>query len=126
MSRTELFDRTKIAFDSEMANRIFKIVAVLSLIAAGFIGIKQAELTSCLADWNDVNNRIQSGRSVAADSDRQALDDMVGAIANSRDLPAASVKANIDQALLTYLKRRAFNDGQRAGNPLPGPPSAIC
>ncbi len=126
MTRQEFAETTKRWFDSAAVTRATKIVAIASLVAALTVGLKQAQLTSCLAHWNDVNISIQQSRSAAAESDRKALDDMVSAIANSRDLPPSQVKSAVDQALLTYLKRRAYADGERAGNPLPDPPSATC
>lgn len=120
---TQLQERTA-WLDSPGVTRLLKVVAILSLLLAVGVGVQQARLTSCLAAYNEASNLSSRARTEAAEADRKAVDDMVKAIAEARRAPDPA--GAVDQALGGYLQARAFADGQRAGNPLPGPPSQTC
>lgn len=109
--------------DSAAVTRVLKVIAILSLLASLFVGVRQYELTACLAAYNDANNKATAARSDAAASDRAALDSMVKAIADAYD---SGDRTATRKALNEYLVARARGDGQRQGNPLPAPPSQTC
>lgn len=116
---TELQKRTA-WLDSPGATRVLKLVAIVSLLLGLAVGVQQAQLTACLAAYTEAANVSSKARTEAAEGDRKALDDMVKSIAGAKD------SATVKDALSTYLQARAFADGQRASNPLPGPPSQTC
>lgn len=126
MTRQEAFERAVRWFDSPILTRVMQFVAIASLILAMFVGLRQFQLTNCLADWQDANVAIAQQRNAAAESDRKALDTLVSAIVNARSLPAAQARATVDNALDTYLRTRAYADGQRAASPLQSAPSVSC
>ncbi len=121
---TQALERTRNWLESPVTNRVFQIIAVVSLLIGLSVGVRQYQLTSCLATYNETTSQSTLLRSAAAEADRKAVDDMVRAIAEARRAPDPA--AAVDKALSGYLQARAFTDGQREGKPLPAPPSQTC
>lgn len=123
---TVVAERAKNWLDSESVTRLFKIVAIASLLASLFVGVKQYELTSCLATYNDASNANTQLRAAAAQEERENLDAMISTIAEAPTLPAAERPAAFQSALADYLQTRAYIDGKREVMPIPAPPSQTC
>lgn len=120
---TEVAAKAKKWLESPWMNTAFRVIAVVSLLLGFGVGIRQYELTECLAEYNEASNKATAARAEAAGSDRKALDDMVKAIADAYD---SGDRTATRKALNDYLVSRARGDGQRQGNPLPAPPSQTC
>lgn len=112
--------------DRRSTTRLLQIVALLSLIASLFVGVKQYELASCLASYNDRASTATGQRAEANASTNAAIDKMIRSIANTGLLPAAQRPTAVTMAFQTYLQSRAAADEQRKLNPLPAPPSETC
>lgn len=102
------------------------VVLVASFVSLGvswYTGAERAAYQRCQVAVNDNLIRSQQARALAAEQDRQAMDDLVAnvlAASETRD-PGASLAA-----LRDYLNARADADAQRAANPIPVPPSQTC
>lgn len=123
---TEVAVRTKAWLDSEGVTRLFKVVAMLSLLASLFVGVKQYELTSCLATYNDASNANSQARAQAAAEERSALDELISSIDEARSVPAANARTALDLAFREYAEQRARIEGKREVMPIPAPPSQTC
>ncbi|MGC4769191.1 hypothetical protein ACLQ25_09450 [Micromonospora sp. DT44] len=106
------------ALNSSAADMAVKVVAVVALTLSVYIGVQQRQLTQCLADYNEANNRSQAARYAAAEQDRRAQDVLFRSIAEQPRL-------GID-ALRQYNESRDQADAARRANPLPAPPSQRC
>jgi hypothetical protein len=123
---TVVAERAKNWLDNPAMDRVFKVIAVVSLLSALFVGVKQYELTACLATYNDASNANSQMRAAAAAEEREALDTMISAIAEVQTVPAASRQAAVAAAFQEYLRSRAYIDGKREVMPIPAPPSQTC
>lgn len=123
---TATAERMREALDSAWMTRLFKVIAIVSLLLALLTGVKQYQLASCLATYSDASNAWQRARSEATAQDRKATDDMVDAFANARGLAPAQARLAVERALSDYQRARAFTDGARSTSPIPEPPSAQC
>jgi hypothetical protein len=123
---TEVAERAKTWLDSEGVTRLFKVVAMLSLLASLFVGVQQYRLTACLATYNEASNANQQLRAQAAAEERGALDELISAIDEARSVPAGSARTALDLAFRTYAEERARIDGKREVMPIPAPPSQTC
>lgn len=123
---TVVAERAKNWLDSESVTRLFKVIAIVSLMASLFVGVKQYELTACLATYNDSSNANQQLRAGAAKEERDALDQWIAAVDEARRLPAANARAALDIAFDDYREERARIDGKREVMPIPAPPSQTC
>lgn len=103
------------AMGSVIADWVFRVIALISLLAATLVGAQQYRLASCLARYTEASNRSTAARAEAADADRQAQDAMYRAIAET---PGAG-----REALRQYLETRRQADAQRAAHPVPPPPT---
>lgn len=112
--------------DAPFVTRIIQIVAVLSLFLALFVGFRQHQLADCLAKYNDDQAASSGQRLIAAEQDRQALDEMVGAFAAARSASPEDAQRQVNGALDKYLAVRKQSDEQRRRNPPPPPPSQRC
>lgn len=110
--------RAIVWLDSRSAIRIVQIMAAIALVLSVGIAVRQYQLTSCVARYNERSNESQRARAEAADSDRKALDDMLQVVA---DNPRGAF-----EAIKHYNQVRAQADAQRARNPIPAPPSETC
>ncbi|QKW15393.1 hypothetical protein [Verrucosispora sp. NA02020] len=106
------------ALNSALADLAVKVIAVAALLLSVYVGVQHVQLTRCLAEYNDANNRVQVARYAAAEQDRAAQDELFRAIAEE---PRRGV-----EALREYNERRAESDRKRRANPLPAPPSQRC
>jgi hypothetical protein len=123
---TEVAERAKNWLDNPAMDRVFKVIALVSLLAALFVGVRQYELTACLAAYNEATNANTQLRAQAAQEERENLDAMISAIAEAPTLPAAARPAAFQNALSEYLRSRAYIDGKREVMPIPAPPSQTC
>ncbi|MER7280430.1 hypothetical protein ABT369_38935 [Dactylosporangium sp. NPDC000244] len=104
--------------DSPAVTRVVQVVAVLSLLLAITVGVKQYSLASCLQDYQDANAQVNAERAAAAEQDRKAQDALFEAIANDPQ--------NAVVALRAYNTARGEADRKRQQNPPPPPPSLKC
>lgn len=112
--------------DRRSTTRILQIVAIVSLIASLFVNVKQRELTSCLASYNDRASAATSARAAANETTNIAIDKVITSIANTSLLPVSQRQPAAAMAFQQYLKSRAAADEQRKLNPIPAPPSETC
>lgn len=106
------------ALDSRRAFRLVQLMAAVALGLSLWIGVQQYRMTRCQAAYNEASATSTRARSAAAESDRQALDDLMRTVAEQ---PRGAI-----QAVREYNAVRRMTDGQRAANPLPPPPSETC
>jgi hypothetical protein len=123
---TVVAERAKNWLDSEGVTRLFKLVAVASLLASLFVGVQQYELTACLAAYNEMSNANTQLRGQAAAEERAALDAWIAAVDDARRQPAGSARDALDRAFDSYREARARIEGKRSVAPIPGPPSQTC
>lgn len=123
---TEVAERAKNWLDSPTMDRVFKVIALASLLAALFVGVRQYELTNCLAAYNEASNANQQLRGQAAAEERSALDAWIAAVDDARRQPAAGARDALDRAFDSYREARARIEGKRSVAPIPGPPSQTC
>lgn len=123
---TQAVERAKHWLDSPTMDRVFKVIALASLLAALFVGVKQYELTSCLASYNDASNANMQLRSGAAAEERTALDELISSIDEARSLKPGDGRTALDLAFRTYAEARARIEGKREVMPIPPPPSQTC
>ncbi len=102
------------------------MIAVLSLLLALIVGVRQYTLADCLATYSDDQARSAAERLKAAEQDRKALDDMIGAFAAARSASPADAQRQVNGALDNYIASRAAADEQRRRNPPPDPPEKRC
>lgn len=112
--------------DSKVATRMIQLVAIVSLLLALVVGLRQFALADCLSRNVSESSNASVERLKAAEQDRKALDDMVSAFAAARSSPPAQAQAQVNAALDTYLAARRSADEQRRRNPPPPPPSQAC
>lgn len=112
--------------DGEGVTRAIKIVAIISLLASLSVGVRQYELTACLAAYNDAANGVQQFRAGVASEERDALDRWILAVDEVRSLPPAVARAAFDKAFIDYRQARARIEAQRQTAPIPPPPSQTC
>ncbi len=112
--------------DAPFVSRMIQVVAVLSLFLALYVGVRQYQLADCLAKYNNDQAASSGQRLIAAEQDRKALDDMVGAFAAARSSGPEDAQRQVNAALDKYLAVRAQSDEQRRRNPPPPPPSQRC
>lgn len=112
--------------DRRSTTRILQIVAIISLIASLFVGVKQYQLASCLASYNDRASTATTQRAEANASTTAAIDKMIRTVANAGQLPATQQQHAVQMAFQDYLTSRGAADEQRKLNPLPPPPSETC
>ncbi len=108
----------KRALSGPAANMAVKVIAVAALLLSLFVGVQHTQLTRCVAEYNEANNRVQAARYAAAEQDRQAQDRLFETIAEQP-------RSGID-ALREYNVSRDQADAARRANPLPAPPSQRC
>lgn len=123
---TVVAERAKSWLDSEGVTRLFKVIAIMSLLASLFVGVKQYELTACLAQYNEASNANQQLRAAAAAEEREALDGLISSIDDARSKSAADGRQALDRAFDDYRETRARIEGKREVAPIPGPPSQTC
>lgn len=104
--------------DSNEANRIGKVLAVIALSLSIGLGYAVYRQNQCQAAYATASNTSQRARAEAAEKDRQAQDALFKAIA---DNPRQAI-----EALREYNASRDAADVQRAENPVPPAPSSRC
>lgn len=110
--------RLKAGLESPAVTLAATLVALVALILSIGVGIKQYQLSNCLAKYNDAASRATQARLLAADEDRAAQDDMFRAVAAD---PRSAIRA-----IKAYNEARASADKQRSEHPYPAPPSETC
>ncbi len=112
--------------DSKVVTRIIQVAAIISLLLALFVGLRQFQLADCLSRNVSESANASAERLKAAEQDRKALDDMIQAIAGARSASPAEAQAQVNGALDNYIASRKASDEQRRRNPPPPPPSQAC
>ncbi len=112
--------------DSRVATRLIQGVAIASLMLALVVGLRQFQLADCLSRNVSDSSNASAERLKAAEQDRKALDDMIGAIAGARSASPEQAQQQVNAALDTYIAARKSSDEQRRRNPPPPPPSQAC
>jgi hypothetical protein len=128
--------------DAPTTTRVFKVVAIVSLLLSLFVGLRQYQLADCLAQYNnDLNARTRiltetSTRERTAERRRDdALDKVF--LDPSLQIPAAERTpedgARVRRLFAEYLNaardlaaQRSASDADRRANPVPPPPSLVC
>jgi hypothetical protein len=110
--------RLKTVLEGPTVTLATKVVAVVALILSIVVGVKQYQLSNCLARYSDQQAAAQNARIVAADEDRAAQDTLFRAIAAD---PRHAINA-----VTVYNKARDSADEQRRQHPYPAPPSETC
>lgn len=123
---TVVAERAKTWLDNPTMDRVFKVIAVLSLLASLFVGVQQYRLTACLADYNEASNANQQVRAAAAAEEREAQDAWAKALAQAVEQPPAQARPAVIAAFRTYAEARARIEGKREVMPIPAPPSQTC
>jgi hypothetical protein len=112
--------------DSRAATRVIQVVAIVSLLLALFVGLRQYSLADCLSRYADDNAKASAQRLLAAEQDRKAWDDVISEVAAARSAPPGEGGKRVAEAFDRYLQQRAEADEQRRRNPPPAPPSERC
>ena len=121
----------------DVAVRLF---VVLSVLGSGFAVWQNTELASCVASYNNANNRRTEVLTVATEQERRAerrADDALAAFITSplvmkRDrTPAETVELlrlyrELSAALTAQVAERKAADDARRDHPIPDPPSEVC
>lgn len=109
--------------DSAAVTRAVQVIAILSLVLAGVVGVRQYALASCLAEYNNAQAAANNARVQAAEGERAAdsrLWSEIGEGMRTSDGP------RIRRAIEDRNAARVNADRQRRENPLPSPPSQRC
>lgn len=123
---TEVAERAKNWLDSPTMDRVFKVIALISLLAALFVGVRQYELTACLATYNEASNANTQLRAAAAAEEREALDQWISAVDEAVSLPSTQSRVALGAAFDEFREARARIEGKREVMPIPAPPSQTC
>lgn len=105
-------------FGGRVANIAWKVMAAVALLLSIGIGYQQRQMTACQARYNEASNASQQARSLAAEADRQAVDELMRAVATNPRQALIAIRA--------YNAKRDLADRQREANPVPPPPSETC
>ncbi|XVU25820.1 hypothetical protein ACQPZJ_01810 [Actinoplanes sp. CA-054009] len=103
---------------SRLADAVTKMVAAIALVISLVVGVQLYQLNTCQVRYNEASNASTRERAEAYAADRQAIDDVIAAIAADPQEGLAAVRA--------YDARRAQADRQRDAAPVPPPPSETC
>ena len=128
--------------DAAATTRLMTVVAILSLLASLFVGLRQYQLADCLADYTTANNeRTRIITDVGADErtaerrrddalDRLFLDP---SLQTPNDKRTAEDRQRVLHLFAAYLDaaktvqdERVKADAARRAHPVPPPPSATC
>lgn len=126
MSPRQFADAAVDALDSSVTTRIMKVVALISLVLAATVGIRQYQLTDCLARYAEGSNRNTAARADVAESDREATRQIFTSFADAVSGDPTQAKLKIQVALARWQAQQEASDLRRSQNPIPGPPSAAC
>jgi hypothetical protein len=127
---------------SKMAERLVRVCVVLWIVVTGFFAWQVQDLSSCVANYNDLNNTRAKVLTEASDQERDAerkADDAQAALfldpAVSKPMqqrtPAEQAELlrlfrAYQSALSDQKKERADADGARRVHPIPDPPREVC
>lgn len=128
--------------DRAAVTRTMTIVAILSLLASLWVGIRQYQLADCLADYTTANNeRSRILTEVGADeraAERRRDDALDRVFLDPSVMTPAEQRTDEDRQRVLHLfedylnaarsvaDERAAADKARRENPLPPPPSLVC
>ncbi len=101
-----------------MADMLIRLMATASLVAVIFLGYQQHRSQECFQRYADAQAVTTAARANAAEQDRQAQSRLYMDIATRPEHSIAALNA--------YLRSQRETDSQRAKNPIPPPPSAVC
>jgi hypothetical protein len=128
--------------DAPTTTRIFKIVAIASLLLSLFVGLRQYQLADCLAQYNnDLNarTRVLTDTSAKERNAERRRDDALDTVFLDPSLQVPAPErtdedaARVRKLFAEYLDaardlaaERAAADASRRANPVPPPPSLAC
>lgn len=132
--------RIKRLMSSAAADAVIRIAVVLSVPLGGFAAYQTANLTRCVATYNDANNKRSVALTEATNDERSAerkADDAQAAlflspvISKPQHTPAEQAEVlrlfrAYQDALSVQRKERADADDARRDHPIPDPPSQVC
>lgn len=134
--------RLRRVMSSRAAERVVRSTVVLWIVVTGFFAWQVQDLSSCVANYNDVNNTRAKVLTEANDEERNAerkADDAQAALfldpAVSKPMgqrtPAEQAELlrllrAYQKALSDQKKERADADGARRVHPIPDPPREVC
>lgn len=107
--------RTRHWLKTGAADNAIRVAVVLSIALSLFSNFYVNKLQTCQTNYSLTNAAALRARDVAAQTDRKAWDDMVGAVLS------ATTREESRGALESYVATRARADALRAQNPLPVP-----
>ncbi|BAL85454.1 hypothetical protein AMIS_2340 [Actinoplanes missouriensis 431] len=103
---------------SRPADIAWRLMAAVALLLSVMIGVRQVQMTSCQARYNESANSSTRARAEAAEADRQALDELLRVVADQPDAALSEIRR--------YNMARAQADEQRRLNPVPPSPQETC
>jgi hypothetical protein len=128
--------------DAPTTTRIFKILAMTSLLVSLFVAFQQYQLTDCLATYNETNNtrtRILTETALKERNAERRRDDALDSVFLDPSLQIPQDErtpddgARVRRLFAEYLDaardlaaQRAAADADRSANPVPPPPSLVC
>jgi hypothetical protein len=92
------------------------VLALVTVVDSRIAQARQAEVTSCQADYNAAVVETIRLRGAAGDQDRNAVDSMVQAVVGARS------REDVASALRGYIAARGDADRTRAAHPYPTVP----
>lgn len=117
---------SKAVLDHPAVTRFIQLVAIISLGIGVYTSQKIYQLTSCVATYNDVSNRVNKARAVTYERTTQSEDEMWLAFNASAKLPPEQATKARQDALNQFLAQRAQAKRDRDKYPQPAPPSQTC
>ena len=112
--------------DHPNTTRLFKALAIVSIIASLFVGYQQYQLSTCLAAYAEQTNESTAARAGIAADDREAQKEIFHEFAVALSGDPKLTRERIQIALARWEARTEAAEKQRAENPVPPPPSLYC
>lgn len=112
--------------DQAATTRAMTFVAIGSLLASLWVGIRQYDLANCLADYNERTSISTSARSQVAADDRESTREIFDAFVRAMSQPPEDARLTVREALARWKARTEAAERERAQNPIPPPPSLAC
>ena len=112
--------------DKAAVTRVMTFVAIGSLLASLWVGIRQYDLANCLADYNERTSISTQARSEVAAEDRESTREIFDAFVKAMSQEPEEARLTVREALARWKARTEAAEKTRAQNPVPPPPSLVC
>lgn len=128
--------------DAPTTTRVFKVVAIVSLLLSLFVGLRQYQLADCLAQYNEdlnVRTRILTDTTARERNAERRRDDALDRVFLDPSLlvdsaqRSAEDRSRVRRLFAEYVDAaqdlaavRTAADASRLANPVPPPPSLVC